>query len=302
VLAAWLRSDLEIPQPVPKLLSLYLLLAIGFKGGVELNRSGMEAQMLIPWPTALVVAIAMPLGTFAVLKKRLGAANAAAVAATYGSVSAVTFITAVALLSQLQIPSSGWMVAAMALMESPAIVVGVLLARRFATTEEGHAHGWGELLREAFFNGSVFVLVGSMVIGVITGASGETALAPFTSGIFKACSASSCSISAWSARVGWRRAGSCAWCIAAMPVAAPLVHGAIGVAIARLLGLGRGDALLFTVLCASASYIAVPAAMRLAIPKASPGIYVPMALAITFPFNVVIGLPLYLAVINHLWS
>jgi hypothetical protein len=258
--------------------------------------------MLITLATALVVAIAMPLGTFAVLKKRLGAENAAAVAATYGSVSAVTFITAVALLSQLQIPSSGWMVAAMALMESPAIVVGVLLARRFATSEEGHAHGWGELLREAFFNGSVFVLVGSMVIGVITGASGETALAPFTSGIFKGML---CLFLLDLGLVSARRLAAsrelrvvhCGYAIAA-----PLVHGAIGVAIARLLGLGRGDALLFTVLCASASYIAVPAAMRLAIPKASPGIYVPMALAITFPFNVVIGLPLYLAVINHLWS
>jgi hypothetical protein len=217
-------------------------------------------------------------------------------------VSAVTFIAAVAFLSQLGIESSGWMVAAMALMESPAIVVGVLLSRLGGEREGAAAFQWGPLLREAFFNGSVFILVGSMVIGLLTGDSGEAALAPFTHGIFRGVL---CLFLLDLGLVSARRLAASKELRAfhiGFSTLLPLLNAAIGIGLSALLGLSRGDALLFTVLCASASYIAVPAAMRLAVPQANPGLYVTMALALTFPFNIVIGLPLYLALINRLWS
>lgn len=301
MLAAWLRSDLEVPQPAPKLLALYLLLAIGFKGGVELRKSGLDSGVILALGVALLVAVAVPIWIFFALRRRLGVPNAAAVAATYGSISAVTFIAATSLLNQLAVPFSGWMIAAMALMESPAIIVGVVLARRYAVGVSEELD-WIELFREAFCNGSVFLLIGSLVIGAITGMNGETALAPFTGGIFKGVL---CLFLLDLGLVSARRLAASRDLRALhirFALTVPLVHAALGIALAALLGLSRGDALLFTVLCASASYIAVPAAMRLALPEASPGIYVPMALALTFPFNIIIGLPLYLTIINRLWS
>jgi hypothetical protein len=301
MLAVWAGSNLDVPQPVPKILALYLLLSIGFKGGVELHKSGLDAKVFTTLGVALLAAVGVPFWTFFTLRGRLGVANAAAVAATYGSVSAVTFIAATSLLSTLQVEFSGWMVAAMALMESPAIIIGVLLARRFAVGGDG-AVQWGPLLREAFTDGSVFVLMGSLAIGAIVGEAGQKTLAPFTSALFPGVL---CLFLLDMGLVSARRLAASREIGATHVVfalAAPLVHGALGMALAAALGLGRGDALLLTVLCASASYIAVPAAIRHAIPEASPGVYVPMALAITFPFNIALGLPLYLAAINHFWK
>ncbi len=301
MLAVWMRSDLEIPQPIPKALAIYLLFAIGFKGGVELHKSGFDTQVITVLGAALLAAAVVPVWIFFLLRRRLGVPNAAAIAATYGSVSAVTFIAATSLLTHLGVAFSGWMVAAMALMESPAIVIGVVLARRFGDGQ-GSSIEWSELLREAFFNGSVFVLMGSLVIGAITGESGEKSLAPFTSGIFKGVL---CLFLLDMGLVSARRLAASreiGLYHVSFAVLAPLAHAALGIALSALLGLSAGDALLFTILCASASYIAVPAAMRFAIPQASPGVYVPMALALTFPFNVLIGLPIYLAIINRLWN
>jgi hypothetical protein len=302
MIAAWVKSDLEIPSPAPKLFSLYLLLAIGFKGGVELNKSGFGGPVLIALATALVMALVTPFYAYAILRRRLDRSNAAAISAAYGSVSAVTFIAAVAFLGNLGIESSGWMVAAMALMESPAIVIGVLLSRLGGEKGGAANFQWNALLREAFFNGSVVILVGSLIIGLLTGHSGEVALSPFTQGIFKGVL---CLFLLDLGLVSARRlAASKELRVFHVGFATllPLLNAAIGIGISALLGLSRGDALLFTVLCASASYIAVPAAMRLAVPQANPGLYVTMALALTFPFNIVIGLPLYLAVINRFWS
>lgn len=301
MLAVWARSDLDLPQPVPKLLAVYLLLAIGFKGGVELNKSGLDAGVLTALGAALLVALAVPVWTFFLLRRRLGVANAAAIAATYGSVSAVTFIAATSLLNILRVDYSGWMVAALALMESPAIIIGVLLARRFADGGKTAAH-WSELLREALTNGSVFVLIGSLAIGALTGETGHKALAPFTNALFPGVL---CLFLLDMGLVSARRISASRELGAthiAFALTAPLAHAVLGIAVALALGLGRGDALLFTALCASASYIAVPAAIRHALPEASPGVYVPMALAITFPFNIALGLPLYFIIIRHLWS
>ncbi len=301
MIACFVGSDLEIPQPIPKFLSLYLLLSIGFKGGVELHKSGLTAEVAIALGAAILMAIVVPLWTFLILRKRLDINNAAAVAATYGSVSAVTFIAAGSFLSQLGIPSGGHMVAAMALMESPAIIIGVALARKLGSPG-GTPVSWSHLLRDAFANGSVFILCGALVIGAVTGEKGGKALAPFTSDIFRGMLCLFLlDMGILSARRirGIRQFG---WFPVVFALAVPLVNAIAALALARFIGLGPGDALLFTVLCASASYIAVPAAMRLAIPEANPGLYVTMALAISFPFNIIVGLPLYMAIINRIWS
>ncbi len=301
-LAVAVRSDLEVPQPIPKLLSLYLLLSIGFKGGVELRESGDDGGALTALLAAIVMSIVVPLYAFAFLRRRLDANNAAALAAAYGSVSAVTFITASAFLRRIGVPFGGYMVACLALMESPAIVIGVMLARMQRGAANGQARiAWDEFLREALFNGSVLVLVGSLIIGAITGSAGKEALYPFTNEIF---TGALCLFLLDMGLVSARRIGPLL-AMGAFPLAFavlfPLLNAALGLGVARLVGMSAGDAILFVVLCASASYIAVPAAIRLVLPEANPGLYVSMPLAFTFPFNVTLGIPLYTTAVNLLW-
>jgi hypothetical protein len=309
--AALVRSDLEIPQPFPKILSLYLLFAIGFKGGVELSHSGLGGQTLAVLVSAVAMSLLVPCYVFFLMRGRLGAENAAAVAATYGSISAVTFMTAIAFLESKGVSYGGHMVAAMALMESPAIVAGVLLLRMTArgggTTTlpaGGSSNGiaWNELLRDSFFNGSVFLLTGSLLIGAATGDRGWEAVRPLTDDLFTGVLCLfllDLGIVATRRLEAIRKAGLPA---VAFALGAPPVHAVGAMLLARLLGLDRGDALLLTILAASASYIAVPAAMRLAVPRANPSIYVTMALALTFPFNIVVGIPLYYSIIQAWWS
>jgi hypothetical protein len=296
-----LKSDLDIPQPIPKFLSLYLLLSIGYEGGAHLHQSGLSGEVVLILGAALVMASVTPLYMYAILRRRLDAPDSGAIAATYGSISAVTFITAAAFLQRLEIPSSGYMVAAMALMESPAMIVGVVLVRRAQRGKNG-ATEWGPFLRDALLNGSVFLLVGSLLIGALAGDAGYASVRPFTKEIFKGMLAFfllDMGILA-AKRLGDLRSHGAF--LLAFALGIPVVNGAIGMAAAGLLGLGRGDALLFTVLCGSASYIAVPAAMRLAVPEANPSLYVPMSLAITFPFNIIVGIPMYASIIHTLWS
>jgi hypothetical protein len=301
-LAVAVRSDLEVPQPIPKLLSLYLLLSIGFKGGVELRESGDDGGALTALLAATLMSIVVPLYAFAFLRRRLDVNNAAALAAAYGSVSAVTFITASAFLRRIGVPFGGYMVACLALMESPAIVIGVMLARMQRGAANGQARiAWDEFLREALFNGSVLVLVGSLIIGAITGSAGKEALYPFTNEIF---TGALCLFLLDMGLVSARRVGPLL-AMGAFPLAFavlfPLLNAALGLGVARLVGMSAGDAVLFVVLCASASYIAVPAAIRLVLPEANPGLYVSMPLAFTFPFNVTLGIPLYTTAVNLLW-
>lgn len=296
VFAVLLRSDLEIPQPLAKLFSLYLLMVIGLRGGFELKQSGINFHIALVLLAATGMAVAVPLVAFFILKRKLSAANAAAIAATYGSISAVTFITAISFLDRLQVDHSGYMVAAMALMESPAIVVGVILARKYAP-RQGTMY-IKHLLKEAFLNGSVFLILGSMFIGIFSGETGEHDFEPFIKDIFKGMLAFfllDMGLVAAKRLDIIRRYGLF---IIGFAILMPLAAGLSGMGISLLLGLSAGDALLFTVLCGSASYIAVPAAMRLAVPDANPSLYVPMALAITFPFNISIGIPLYYNLIS----
>ena len=296
--AAFARSDLEIPQPLPKCFSLYLLLAIGFKGGVELGLNGFSSEVILALGAAVLMAVVVPLYTFFLLRMKLNVYDAGAVAATYGSISAVTFITGVSYLSNLGISYGGYMVAAMALMESPAIVIGVMLVRRYSDQQSTGQFSWKPLMEEAFLNGSVFLIIGSLIIGAVTGVEGANALKPFTDDIFKGI------LSFFLLDMGLVAAkrlggfGNAQLFLIGFGTLIPLFNATVAVLLAHAIGLPEGDALLFAILCASASYIAVPAAMRLSVPEANPSLYLALALAVTFPLNILIGIPLYHSLIQ----
>ncbi len=308
ILGVLVGSDLEIPSPLPKLFSLYLLLAIGFKGGMELAHSGLGPQVLLTVGAAVAMSLLVPLSSFLFLRLRLDGYNAAAIAASYGSISAVTFITAESFLNVVEVSFDGFMVAALALMESPAIVVGVILARLSAPAEDAEITGeqqngggslrWREILQEAFLNGSVYLLIGSLVIGYVVAAFSPAGLAkmdPFTEKLFYGALCFfllDMGIVAAQRLRDLKQAGAF---LIGFSLLAPPLHALLGLLVSSLLGLGQGNTLLFMVLCASASYIAVPAAMRMTVPQANPSLYISTALGLTFPFNVVIGIPLYLA-------
>ncbi len=302
LLAAFAKSDLEIPGPIAKFISLYLLMAIGFKGGAELHHSGLNSQVLIVLSFAMLMAAVVPLYSFFILKKKLDVKNAGVLAACYGSVSAITFITAAGILAELKIQYGGEMVAAMALMESPSIIIGVWLINKYKEKKEDdhdHGHGWKEIIQEAFFNGSIIVLIGSLLIGYFSGEKGMHVMEPFTGSIFKGMLAFFLIDMGLVAGKRFKGLAEAGYKVAFFAIWMPIVNALIGIGIAKLIGLSMGNAYMFTVLCASASYIAVPAAMRLAVPEANPGIYVPMTLAITFPFNIIVGLPVYLEIITR---
>lgn len=311
VMAVVVRSDLEIPGQVAKALSLYLLFAIGFKGGVALAESSIDSGMLLTLLAAMLLSACIPVYAFFLMRRRMSTADAAAIAATYGSVSAVTFVTAAGYLDIQGVGWSGYLVAAMALMESPAIIVGILLYNHYGNRGSASASlfSWKQLVNESLFNASVFLILGSMCIGWITGSAGMNQVEPLVKGLFLGLL---CLFLLDMGIVAARRfrdsrqaadglaAGQPLRLMLAAAVGMPLLNAALGLGVAWLLGLSEGNALLFTVLVASGSYIAVPAAMRLALPEANPGTYLTMSLAITFPFNLLIGIPAYHAVIRWL--
>jgi uncharacterized protein len=315
--AVFVKSDLEIPQPIPKLFSLYLLFAIGFKGGHELHNSGITPDIAMALIAAVVVAAVVPIYSFFILRLKLDLYNAAAIAATYGSISAVTFVTASSFLDKVGMSYGGHMVAALALMESPAIIVGLLLVRVFAKREklgpaaaiasgdeaalEEEGFSWGEVLREAFLNGSVYLLIGSLLVGLIASDSGWNSLKPFTGDMFYGVLTFFLLDMGLVAARRFRDLLKGGKFLISFSVLMPLLNALVGIGIARAIGMGQGDALLFSVLCASASYIAVPAAMRMTVPEANPSLYISMALALTFPFNIIIGIPVYFQLIQLFW-
>lgn len=299
MLAVFLKSDLDIPQPLPKLFSIYLLIAIGLQGGYKLSHHGFTADAVKALVLAIIVAVAVPVYVFFMLKNKLDIYNAVAIAACYGSVSAVTFVTATSFLNKLQVSYGGYMIAALALMESPAIIIGLILLSLFSSSRNNGENAWGEILKEAFFNASVFLLVGSLLVGVFTGEAGWEAMEPVFGQLFKGV------LSLFLLDMGLvaaRRLGDLkkvGGFLIAFAILLPIFNAFIGILLAKLFSLSQGDAFLFAVLSASASYIAVPAAMRMSVPEANPSIYVPMSLAITFPFNIIVGLPLYYYLVNR---
>jgi hypothetical protein len=287
------RSDLSVPEPVAKGLSLYLMLAIGLKGGIALAAPGAAEGL----PAALAVGIALsfllPLPAYALLRgiTRLDRTTAAAVSGHYGSVSVVTYAAAAGVLGSAGIASEGFMPAVLAAMETPAILTALLLARRGAA---GPVRGKRHLAREVLLNGSVVLLLGSFLIGWV-GAGQAASLRPFVDGLFPgALCLFLLEMGLLAARQLRAAPGRLDARLVAFGLVMPLIGAAAGLAGGVLAGLSPGGVMLMTTLAASASYIAVPAAMRLALPDADAGIYVTLSVAITFPFNIVVGIPLYL--------
>ncbi len=305
ILAGSLKSNLEIPPQISRFLSLYLLMALGLKGGFALAQSGMTAEVLISLGAALGMAILVPVLGYLTLRRFLNGFDAAAIAATYGSVSAVSFITAVQYLDNHSIHFGGHMAAAMALMESPAIVLAVVLANHarqtgaataaLGTTAAGNAP-LGRILHEALTDGAQLLLVGAMLIGILTGDSGQAAMKPFSVDLFKGMLAFFLlDMGLLAARNMGKLKGQSVWLLV-YAIAGPLVHAGIALLLGWALGMSVGNVALLMVLAASASYIAVPAVIRHAIPEANPSLYFGMSLGLTFPFNILVGIPLYVMV------
>lgn len=292
IIASRIKSDLEIPASSAKFISLYLLFSIGFNGGRELAHSPFTAE--IGWSLLFGVAIStlIPAYTFFILKRRMGAENAGAIAASYGSVSAVTFVAAVSFLESQNLTFGGHMVAVMALMESPAIIVGVVLMMMFGG---GKQVSLSQIVHHSLTNGSVLMILGSLIIGFISDEHMAMGITPFTTDIFKGFLAIfllEMGMVTGSKLDGFIRNG---WFAITFALLVPLANGAAVAMLSHGVVSDPANRFMFAILAASASYIAVPAAMRLAAPKADPGLYIPMALAVTFPMNITIGMPVYFA-------
>ena len=321
VLAASVKSNLEIPSAISRFLSLYLLMALGLKGGFALAHSGFTREVATSLGSAIALAVIIPLVGYGFLRRFLSGFDAAAVAATYGSVSAVTFVTAVQFLDNNGIAFGGHMAAAMALMESPAIILAVFLANShrqqqtarsnlqiqngmavLAGSSSGSSRPLKKILHESFTDGAQLLLLGAMLVGLISGDAGETAMQPFSGDLFKGM------LAFFLLDMGLMTARSMHQ-IKGIPlgllmyaVLAPILHAAMAMVIALLIEASRGDAILLMVLAASASYIAVPAVLRTAIPEAKPSLYFGMSLGITFPLNLLIGIPCYAWVSGQFFS
>ena len=293
--AGAVKSNLEIPQPIARFLSLYLLMALGLKGGFALHKSGFTLEIGLALGLAIFLAIIIPLMGYLVLRTKLNNYDAAAIAATYGSVSAVTFITATQALDQYGIAFGGHMAAAMALMESPAIILAILLANkaRASATNSKQSVGISKILQESFTDGAQLLLLGSMIVGLVSGDAGQKIMAPFSIDLFKGM------LAFFLLDMGLMAAKNFDGLKGKPPITlfyaigAPLVHASIALGLSKLLGLPLGDTVLLMVLAASASYIAVPAVLRHALPEVNPALYMGMSLGITFPFNIILGIPLY---------
>jgi hypothetical protein len=298
ILATVLKSDLKIPENSSKFISLYLLFAIGFKGGQELSHSEFNSEILYSIIFAILLSSLVPIYTFFALKKKVGVPNAGAIAAAYGSVSAVTFVTAVSFLENQGISFGGHMVAIMAIMESPAIIVGVILIMLYDAGKKEGKKSLGSLIKHSLTGGSVLMLIGSLVIGLVADATQARGIEPFTTDIFKGfLSLFLLEMGMVTAKriKGFKQYGLFLF---AFGILVPLINGLIVAYLSGFITESVGNRLLFAILGAGASYIAVPATMKLAEPRADAGIYIPMALGITFPFNITLGMPIYYAFIQ----
>ncbi|MES2091013.1 MAG: sodium-dependent bicarbonate transport family permease [Pseudomonadota bacterium] len=301
ILAGALRSNLEIPPPISRFLSLYLLMALGLKGGFALAKSGLTTEVAVSLGCALTLAFLVPLLGYNVLRRFLNGYDAAAISATYGSVSAVTFITSVQYLDSRGLSYGGHMAAAMALMESPAIVMAVVLANlvRLRETAGAHQAPIGTILHESLTDGAQLLLLGAMIIGILTGESGRITMQPFAGDLFKGMLAFFLlDMGLLAARNMGGLKGKSPWLLA-YAIVGPLVHACLALVLAAVLGMSPGNGALLMALAASASYIAVPAVLRQAIPEANPSLYFGMSLGLTFPFNILIGIPLYMNAAHH---
>jgi hypothetical protein len=297
IFAVYLKSDLEIPANSSKFISLYLLFAIGFKGGQELSHEAFTME--IGWSMLFGVSISLiiPLYTFFILKRKLNILDSGAVAAAYGSVSAVTFVTAVSFLESQQLSIHGYMVAIMALMESPAIIIALILISLFHKDDSNQIKK-SSVIKHSFTNGSVLLIIGSLLIGYVANVKQAEGIKPFTNDLFKGFLAIFLLDMGISSGRKLKSFFSFGWFPIIFAILIPLINGCAIAAMSSFVTEDVSNRFMFAILAASASYIAVPAAMKISVPNANPGLFLPMALAVTFPINITVGLPIYFLIVQ----
>ena len=298
VLAVYLKSDLEIPENSSKFISLYLLFAIGFKGGQELSHEAITMEIGWAMLFGIFISLMIPIYSFFILRKKLNVYNAGAIAAAYGSVSAVTFVTAVTYLESQQLLLHGYMVAIMALMESPAIIIGLILISIF-NKDETQKIKKTSVIKHSFTNGSVLLILGSLIIGYVANAKQAEGIKPFTNDLFKGFLAIFLLDMGITSGKKLKAFFSFGWFPILFAIIIPIVNGCIVAYVSSFVTHEISNRFMFAVLAASASYIAVPAAMKISVPKANPGLLLPMALAVTFPINITIGMPIYFLIVQN---
>jgi hypothetical protein len=303
--AGAVKSNLEIPPQISRFLSLYLLMALGLKGGFALHKSGFTSEIGFSLGLAVFLAIIIPIFGYWLLRRTLNTFDAAAIAATYGSVSAVTFITATQYLDQFKIEYGGHMAAAMALMESPAIILAIILANKARAAQsrdlkiKQEATSISKILHESFTDGAQLLLLGSMLVGLVSGDAGQQLMAPFSIDLFKGM------LAFFLLDMGLMAARNFGGLKGKPPITvlyaigSPLLHALLALALCKLIGLPLGNTILLMVLASSASYIAVPAVLRHAMPEVNPALYMGMSLGITFPFNIILGIPIYTVIAKY---
>jgi len=291
IIAVRLKSDLEIPETSSKFIAMYLLLSIGFNGGQELSHSDFSFDILTTMMFCVLISLLIPIYVFFVTKNKLGVDNAGAIASSYGSVSAVTFVTAITFLEMFGVKFDGYMIASLAIMESPAIIMGVMLNKFYSKKVSNITIG--NLVKHSLTNGSVLLILASLVIGLLANDQQALDIKPFTTDIFKGFLAIfllDMGIKSGRKLKSFFKHG---WFTTISAIVFSLINGCSVALISGLFMDDIGNRFLLAVLASSASYIAVPAAMKMAIPKANSGVYLPMALAISFPFNITLGFPIY---------
>ena len=298
ILAVYLKSDLEIPPHSSKFISLYLLFAIGFKGGQELSHEALTSEIGWSMLFGIILSCAIPLYTFFLLKRKLSLFDAGAIAAAYGSVSAVTFVTAASYLETQQQPLHGHMVAIMALMESPAIIVALVLLSVF-NKDDKERISKRHAIRHSFTNGSVLLILGSLLIGYMASAKQAEGIKPFTNDLFKGFLAIFLLDMGIASGKKLKAFFSFGWFPILFATIVPLLNGSLVALLSKVVTGAPSNRFIFSILAASASYIAVPAAMKISVPKANPGLFLPMTLAITFPVNITVGMPLYFMIVQN---
>ena len=296
IFAGFVKSNLEIPQPISRFLSLYLLMALGLKGGFALNHSGFTTEIAMSLTLAIFLATTIPVLSYNLLKWRLEKLDAAAIAATYGSISAVTFITTTQVLDQSGIAYGGHMAAAMALMESPAIIIAIVLAnriRRQHADKKVYQTSFKNILHESFTDGGQLLLLGSLAVGLISGQAGQKVMAPFSIDLFKGLLAFFLLDMGLIAARSIHELKGKPFATLAYSFIAPPIHALIALALCHIFSISLGDSILLMILAASASYIAVPAVLRHSMPEVNPALYMGMSLGFTFPLNIIFGIPAY---------
>jgi hypothetical protein len=298
IVAVYLKSDLKIPDNSSKFISLYLLFAIGFKGGQELSHEEITSEIIWAMLFGITIALIIPFYTFFILKRKLNIYDAGAIAAAYGSISAVTFVTASNYLESHQLEVHGYMVAIMALMESPAIIIGLVLISIYNKSDTNTINK-SNILKHSLTNGSVLLILGSLIIGYLANARDAQGIQPFTNDLFKGFLAIFLLDMGITSGKKLKSFFDQGWFPLLFAIFIPLLNGSIFAWLSGFVTSDISNRFIFAILAASASYIAVPAAMKITVPKANPGLFLPMALAITFPVNITIGMPLYFYIVQN---